>query len=137
MEQKEGLEIHEFLSSMAYFPVNGEEMEKCLVSFSEDKKGFARSVITRIREDPFLRPYFSPGATVLNETVIIDSDGKSYRPDRISRLEDKILIIDYKTGRPSPEDEKQLENYVALVKEMGYENVNGKLLYLSDPSTPC
>lgn len=137
MEQKEGLEIHEFLSSMAYFPVNGEEMEKCLVSFSEDKKGFARSVITRIMEDPFLRPYFSPGATVLNETVIIDSDGKSYRPDRISRLEDKILIIDYKTGRPSPEDEKQLENYVALVKEMGYENVNGKLLYLSDPSTPC
>ena len=42
------------------------------------------------------------------------------------------IIIDYKFGKINDKYEKQIRNYISVVKNMGYENVDGYLLYFPD-----
>ena len=41
---------------------------------------------------------FSKDAVVKNEMEILTADGKILRPDRYVELDDKVIVIDYKTG---------------------------------------
>ena len=42
------------------------------------------------------------------------------------------IIIDYKFGKINKIYENQIRNYISVVKNMGYENVDGYLLYFPD-----
>ena len=89
-----------------------------------------RSVLRKIMEDESLRPYFAPGVTVLNETSILCPDGQLRRPDRIVFLDDEVMVIDYKTGKENEAYQRQLDEYCALLRQMGYEKVKNMILYL-------
>jgi CRISPR/Cas system-associated exonuclease Cas4 (RecB family) len=53
------------------------------------------------------------------------------RPDRVMISGSQIVVIDYKTGRSKrKEHEKQMQEYLNLVKEMGYQDVTGWLCYV-------
>ena len=47
---------------------------------------------------PKIAAYFKRNVTVLNEQSIVVPKSKILRPDRIVIDEDKIIVIDYKTG---------------------------------------
>lgn len=67
---------------------------------------------------------------ILNETAIIDSDGKIYRPDRVVVNDGNVIIIDYKFGGHHPIYERQLKRYADLWRRMGYDNVSAYLWYV-------
>jgi ATP-dependent exoDNAse (exonuclease V) beta subunit len=67
---------------------------------------------------------------VLNEMELIDTDGKIYRPDRVVRYGDKILIVDYKFGEHHRKYERQLKRYADLWTRMGYNVESAKLWYV-------
>ena len=67
---------------------------------------------------------------VLNETSLIASTGKLYRPDRVVIDAGKVLIIDYKFGEHYRKYEKQLTGYADLWRKMGYEDVSAILWYV-------
>ena len=67
---------------------------------------------------------------VLNETSLIASSGKLYRPDRVVLDGGKVLIIDYKFGEHYKKYEKQLTGYADLWRKMGYEDVSAILWYV-------
>ena len=98
---------------------------------TEDKEQL-KPLLHKVLNDEELSPHFSDKADILNETSIIDTDGAHYRPDRISMVHDEVLVVDYKTGKENPKYEKQLNHYVKLLQEMGYKNVKGRLLYISN-----
>ena len=99
--------------------------------------------------------WFSSEWTVLNERAILSIDNNntdeqqkdypiSRRPDRVIVNGNKAIVIDYKTAQgvvkknsdgtysaPS-ENKKQIEKYVSLLREMGYENVQSYLWYIFD-----
>ncbi|HRZ22047.1 MAG TPA: hypothetical protein P5184_10290, partial [Bacteroidales bacterium] len=58
--------------------------------------------------------------------------GQSYRPDRMVLMGDRAVVMDYKTGSPSPEHHRQLQIYGRLLHDMGYEHIEQYLIYLDD-----
>ena len=72
----------------------------------------------------------SDRSCVLNEIELIDTDGSIYRPDRVVRNGNKVLIVDYKFGDHYPKYERQLKRYTELWRRMGYDVVSASLWYV-------
>jgi len=70
------------------------------------------------------------GARVLNEAEIMDSDGASYRPDRVVISGNKVSVIDFKFGEHHPSYERQVSRYARIWRRMGYEDVSSYLWYV-------
>lgn len=129
-QQQTGTFVHDFLSKQVDFPQSEEEVEMLLNNVEEEKRDRLRVAFLHILNDSELKPYFAPGVRTLNETTILDTDGNAYRPDRIVFLDDKVMVLDYKTGQPYPKYQQQIDQYCALLQKMGYEQVEGRLLYV-------
>ncbi len=69
-----------------------------------------------------------------NEEEILLSNGKVIRPDRLVFDEEKVTIIDYKTGRYEDDHVKQVEQYRDALKRMSYTNIVCVLAYVNDNS---
>ena len=67
---------------------------------------------------------------VLNETSIIDVDGKLYRPDRVVLDGREVTIIDYKFGEHDRRYERQMARYTDMWRRVGYEKVTSVLWYV-------
>ena len=67
---------------------------------------------------------------VLNEVSIIDTDGQVYRPDRVVKTGDKVIIVDYKFGEHYKKYERQMTRYADLWRRMGYADVSAYLWYV-------
>ena len=77
------------------------------------------------------RGWLSDGrGKVYNETGIIGTDGKIYRPDRVLVDGSNVIIVDYKFGEHYHEYEKKLRKYADLWRKMGYEDVTTFLWYV-------
>jgi RecB family exonuclease len=79
-----------------------------------------------------LKPFFSAGVFVKNETELLDEDGKIHRPDRVVINGDELCVIDYKTGEKAESHKKQITDYANAFRKLGYENVQAKLVYLNE-----
>lgn len=80
-----------------------------------------------------IKPLFDVDATqVRNEREILMPEGQMLRPDRVVRFGRKIVILDYKTGSKSEKHKVQVEQYMNIYKEMGYDEVEGILVYLEN-----
>ncbi len=69
--------------------------------------------------------WFQPGLKTFNECTILAVDPETkklleHRPDRVIQEGNKMIVIDYKTGKPDNEHKKQVERYARLLQEMGY-----------------
>ena len=53
------------------------------------------------------------------------------RPDRVLLKDGKVTVIDYKFGeQTSKRYHRQMENYIKLIKAMGYVDVKAYLWYV-------
>ena len=61
------------------------------------------------------------------------SNGRTYIPDRLlfSSTTDKIVVIDYKTGRVSNKHKIQINDYANTLMLMGKRNIDKILVYIS------
>lgn len=66
------------------------------------------------------------------ETAIMDRNGDTHRADLLLLEEKEALVVEYKTGSPSPENEKQVKRYLKLLHEMygDEKELKGLLVYL-------
>ena len=72
------------------------------------------------------------GRKVYNERSIIDADGKIFRPDRVVLDDKHVRVIDFKFGKEENEKYKrQVRNYMNLLKDMNYSQVEGFIWYAS------
>ena len=131
-KQELGVFIHDFLSKLQLFPQNEDELTEVLAEIdrAEDRE-ILGAAVREIMNDPTLKPYFAPGVMVLNETSILCPNGHLRRPDRIVFMDDEVMVMDYKTGKENDDYQKQLDEYCALLEQMGYQNVKSILIYLS------
>jgi ATP-dependent exoDNAse (exonuclease V) beta subunit len=126
-----GILIHELLAD-----VSGQE-EALLklesrhrnLSLTEVEYGKAKAQINRIFSNALVLDWFHPRWTVKREAEIISGKGRSKRPDRVIIDGKKAIIIDFKTGQARDNDRRQVKYYTNLMKEMGFESVEGYLLY--------
>ena len=76
--------------------------------------------------------FFKDLEEVKIEKTIILNNGKTIRPDRLVKKDDKWFVIDFKSGEPNKNDREQVKYYISVLKRMGYDHVVGRLIYL-DP----
>ncbi|MCF8232371.1 MAG: UvrD-helicase domain-containing protein [Bacteroidales bacterium] len=79
-----------------------------------------------------LKSFFKPGIKVKNEAALINSDGKTLRPDKLIFEQGRVVLIEYKTGKPEDYHFKQIKTYRNALEEMGYSTIESYLLYLDE-----
>lgn len=89
--------------------------------------------IEREFEREQVREWFGEWDDVRTENDILGSgDGLTLRPDRVMISGTRAMVVDYKFGEEhSRQHLKQMNRYMALLRQMGYTHVEGYLWYLS------
>ncbi|MDK2957590.1 MAG: hypothetical protein PWQ57_3088 [Desulfovibrionales bacterium] len=64
------------------------------------------------------------------EAEIIDENGGLLRADLFAALEREDVVLEYKTGRPEPAHERQIQAYLRTVKACRGRSCRGLLVYL-------
>ncbi len=73
-----------------------------------------------------LREYFVDIDEFWNEKELVDSDGRILRIDRLVKKNDKLFVIDYKTGKPDNKHKEQVKTYIEL-----FGSASGIIYYAS------
>ena len=99
----------------------------------EDQKKL-EDTIDSILSHEKIHTYFTKEWEIKNEQEILLENGETYIPDRIafSKTFDKLVVIDYKSGSYSIDDEKQVVDYAKTLSLMGYKNIEKMLIYTSE-----
>lgn len=88
--------------------------------------------LARLLAEPELEPFFGQGLHVRTEATLIDSRGRTHRPDRITNDGRITRVLDIKTGAASGEHHDQVAFYMRLLRDLGEPRVTGHLLYAGD-----
>ena len=82
-----------------------------------------------------LKHLFGKDAVVKSEVDLInveDNSKQTIRPDRVVIKDDKLVIVDYKTGEKSTNHFRQINQYAQAFEKLGYRNIEKKLVYLDE-----
>ncbi len=91
-----------------------------------------QDVITSIVLHPELEKFYVDDAEIYNERSIIDDNKNTLIPDRISIVNNKAYLLDYKTGIPKESHKQQIEKYETILEKMGYKVEEKALVYLGE-----
>lgn len=126
--------IHEMMAE-----INTEaDVEKTLEHFlnkgliANSELDHVRKMISNIVSHPLLKNYFQPGLLIINEREIITESREVVIPDRLVIEEQKVTIIDYKTGKPGKNHQLQIDNYAVVLQKMGFKVLDRILVYIDE-----
>lgn len=88
--------------------------------------------VAQVIQHPSLIPYFNGEGIIQMERDIFTENGLILRPDRLVIRGNKVSIIDYKTGKKSPEHREQLWSYESALQKMGYNVDNKIIVYMGE-----
>jgi len=133
-QRKKGLLIHDVLSQINSideidFVLNNYRRTKL---FDNSNLETLNSKIIKILNHNSLKHLFNNQYKILNEKEILNPSGKILRPDKIVFAKNKIVIIDFKTGKLRENDAVQLKEYEQSLKKMNYKNIEKILVYVND-----
>ncbi len=97
---------------------------------TEDEVKVIGVEIDKMMRHPVIGKWFGKEWEVKNESTVLLPGGRQNRIDRILISPKRTIIIDYKTGEKKGQDRKQVEEYAAVLSQMGYLNIEAYLLYL-------
>jgi ATP-dependent helicase/nuclease subunit A len=124
--------LHEVLALAA----QAEDIDRVLTDllasglFKSEEREDLRVQASAVLSNKDLQDLLKQGKYSLTEQTIIDTKGKSYRPDKVLITEKGVTIIDYKfTLEESSTHIEQVEHYRQLLLAMGYSNVETYLFY--------
>lgn len=127
--------VHEILAKINTVDDSGNIINNYVEQGTIDEKrgGMLLQQFQKIMEIDEIKAAYSKDAVIRNEMEILTSDKKILRPDRYAELDDKVILIDYKTGRQHEKYYEQLRNYMAALHDMGIrKNIEAYLLYIGD-----
>ena len=88
------------------------------------------AALQRIFSHPVASTWYDPQWQVRTEAPVLLPGGQTRRMDRVMLSGQKAVVVDYKTGDPRPDDQQQVASYTQTLRDMGYTDVEGFLLYL-------
>lgn len=133
-QRKHGTVMHEVLSrirteSDISTAVESYQMEGVITQ--AEGAQIAQKLTTLLRT-PQVNNWYNGTYHVLNEVEILFEGGLTKRPDRVMLRGDEVVVVDYKFGqRQLKSHQAQVRNYLHLIRQMGYSQVNGYLWYVA------
>ena len=134
-KRKYGLLMHDILSRIEkHEDINHAVSEKYISGeiCYEEAEILKKKLISITSESP-VTSWFDGSMKVMNESEILFEKGQSRRPDRIMIDENNhVIVVDYKSGEQKEKShQRQIEKYITLIREMGYQNIEGYLWYIT------
>jgi ATP-dependent helicase/nuclease subunit A len=141
-ERLRGEFIHRVLSFVESLDEKIEsELERIMKRVNEELKTdypmeTMKKKILDILDDEKIRPYFEamPGRVIKREQEFSDSKGNLFRMDRVIFEEDRVSVIDFKTGTDREAEKEhlsQVRNYIRILKEIYPDKkVEGVIAYV-------
>ncbi|RLD77176.1 MAG: DNA helicase UvrD, partial [Bacteroidetes bacterium] len=121
--------IHEMMANI----ISKKDIDKTITRFtnkgllSVDDQGEIKNTINKIVNHKDLTSYFVEEKVVMNERELLTNEDQILIPDRLVFDENKVTIIDYKTGKQEQKHVLQINNYALTLQDMNFE-INEKLL---------
>ncbi len=126
--------IHEILSKIKtkndILDLTNQYVYKGLITLKEQKG--INTILNQIIHHKQLSKYFEQNNLVYNEQEIITVDKKIVIPDRLVFSNNKVTIIDYKTGKPNKKYHQQLSNYAKVLESLDYSIDKKILVYINN-----
>lgn len=132
---KQGIIIHKILELLNDFENLNKIIEDVTkeYSLSEEEKMKIENYFTRLQKNEEFIYWFENVTNVYAEREILTQTADTYRPDRVIEKDNKIIVIDYKSGQKRKKDKQQLEIYKNLLKQIYFQKeIKAYLLYISE-----
>lgn len=95
----------------------------------QEKSELTDQIATLMKSDR-IRSWFETDWEVKTEIPVLLPDGSENRIDRLLVKGKKAIVLDFKTGDPVKVDQKQVQEYLDILKKMNFVETEGYLLYL-------
>jgi ATP-dependent exoDNAse (exonuclease V) beta subunit len=131
---KYGIHMHTVLSRLRFADELDETLSviinEGLIARAEvqDVQGQLSSLLSDAR----IANWFSREWHVRTEVPVLLPDGDENRMDRLMVKDKKVVVVDYKTGARKKSDERQVMQYMDVLRQMNFFEVEGYLLYLTE-----
>ena len=129
-----GIYVHDIfskLNDLSEIPVLLEKVKAEKMLNNEDYESIQKLVKDNLQKGSDLLPWFETELEVKTEVPVLLPDGSLIRLDRVLLKNNEARILDFKTGKKSDQDNKQLNFYRNTLKKMGYEKVTAHIAYLN------
>jgi ATP-dependent exoDNAse (exonuclease V) beta subunit len=132
---RKGIFVHELLAKITHEQMLSKVLEDAFLEkkYDQKTKNSITQMLHSIVHHPKLNTYFKEDSIVFCEKDILIPQSDTIRPDRINRVsKDHVCIMDYKTGTPKEEDQKQINAYGIILEKMGFSIVEKHLIYIDE-----
>ena len=98
----------------------------------QEEQASYKQMLHSALSQPQAATWFDGSWTLRNEASILlpAANGQTVRPDRVMQKEGRTVVIDYKFGAPRPAHQRQMDEYVRVLNQMGYKGVEGYVWYI-------
>jgi ATP-dependent exoDNAse (exonuclease V) beta subunit len=126
--------IHEMLSKIKTSNDISEVVNQYLFkgTIQLEQENEIRSILNEVVSHSILSCYFEQNKEVYCEQEILTNDKKIIIPDRLIIDDNKVTIIDYKTGKPDKKYHNQLNYYAATLEGLNFIIDKKLLVYIND-----
>lgn len=130
-----GTLVHKLLAEIRYRSDADRVLQKYVDDGTIGESQFIeiQSILEKLFTNESIAECFEADARVLLEAELMMPDGKIYRPDRCVFLHDRIVVMDYKTGKQDATHQQQICLYKNAIQSIENKNVQALLIYLDDP----
>lgn len=127
-----GIHLHEILSRIK----DETEIDSVLKDLEVDgrisatEKSEVRAQMDQLLRNEKIRAWFRPGWDVRTEVPILLPEGSESRIDRLMIKDRRAVVVDFKTGEPVKSDQKQVAEYLDVLRKMNFPETEGYVLYV-------
>ena len=139
-EQERGILYHRIFSMIHSVRDVERVLRYCEVRYilpvdKTERDAIVANIRAMLTQSDEVKSWFAAGNRVYNERPIIDGRNRP-RPDRVVSVPDgRTIVIDYKFGEPHHKSHsRQVKSYMELLRDAGFENVEGRIWYPFDES---
>ena len=127
-----GIHLHTVLSRIAYAHQIPEMLNQMVREglITSDQKDTVSNQLSELLTNSQVASWFDPSWDVRTEIPILLPSGLENRIDRLMLKGKKAVVVDFKTGIPSKADQKQVRDYIEILRKMNFTDVEGYVLYI-------
>lgn len=129
-----GIFLHSFIETFSTTKDIYKYEKDNINSISEEEKS-ALDKIKYLYYSSDLKDYFTEESEHFSEIEICNKNGKIFRIDRLIKLNNKWILLDFKTGKENTKDIEKVKEYLSVLSDSNIYVSNAYLYYFIDNKT--
>jgi ATP-dependent exoDNAse (exonuclease V) beta subunit len=131
-----GKMLHECLALLDVADNAEQTIERVLAGNMDSEQHKSRLLIDlkKVMNTPQSQSWFDASNRIFREHELVSTSGETMRPDRVVVSQEKVVVIDYKTGIENKKHKEQVSRYKDELLKLYQLPVEGYLLYTEGPT---